>query len=688
MLANKAGQYISLEPGFETEPGANFTAEIGDICSGTKSMNFNIPAPVIVGDSKICGENTFSVENADNNVIVYYRINFNEGGWVMISNSEQTKPILAYSKNGEFNSENIPPALEQLLNYYKSSIYEVITNNIKNSDFNQEWEILLNYHSNKSTYSTQTNNFCLLDKPIEGTVYWSQEYNNDGFGHCTPCYNKYCPDKTDNSWSCIGLSTKNCYCDYKPVGCGAVAMGEIMWYWRWPISYNWSIIPTELKDNTPTYQANELARLLHDCGIKANMNYCCNGSWATTNNVCDGLIDLGFESAQVKIRNQISDNAWKQLLRTELDAERPVLYRGGAVIDPGDWGNVHYFVCDGYDRDNTDYFHFNWGWGYTSASDCSNNILFTIDNLNPGGNDYSDQQDMIIGISPTCTQLPQNITTVPYSQVFDTKIEKATNNITLPAIGATLTVEAGGNLTLVAGNSIVIKSGFHAKSGSFFHAYLSQFNCDCGGDLSVPTWYNFLSPNGDGYNDELCFYVYNGNSYEVHIIDNNNNFIYQGSGSFINDFACVWDGTGGGGGDYCYNNGSYLYCTYRAIIIFRNNCGQLVDNDYIITVAYPLTKVMKLSQDSVNKNEYIFDNYYNNVFKLYPNPNNGVFTLSYNETPEQFNISIINSIGDLIYENHSSTFPFDIDISKQPQGIYYLKAISKNYQFIKKVIKL
>ena len=34
------------------------------------------------------------------NVIVYYRINFSEGGWVMISNSEQTKPVLAYSKNG------------------------------------------------------------------------------------------------------------------------------------------------------------------------------------------------------------------------------------------------------------------------------------------------------------------------------------------------------------------------------------------------------------------------------------------------------------------------------------------------------------------------------------------------------------------------------------------------------------
>ena len=121
------------------------------------------------------------------------------------------------------------------------------------------------------------------------------------------------------------------------------------------------------------------------------------------------------------------------------------------------------------------------------------------------------------------------------------------------------------------------------------------------------------------------------------------------------------------------------------VIIFHNNCGQTVDNDYVITVAYPLTKDMKLSQDSVNANEYVFDNYYNNIFKLYPNPNNGVFSLTYNETPEQFNISIINSIGDVIYESNSSSFPFDIDISIQPQGIYYLKALSKNYQFIDSV---
>ena len=68
MLNYKAGQSITLEPGFETGPGATFTAEIGDICSNNKSLQVNIPVPVIKGSNRICGESTFTVENADGNV--------------------------------------------------------------------------------------------------------------------------------------------------------------------------------------------------------------------------------------------------------------------------------------------------------------------------------------------------------------------------------------------------------------------------------------------------------------------------------------------------------------------------------------------------------------------------------------------------------------------------------------------
>lgn len=55
-----------------------------------------------------------------------------------------------------------------------------------------------------------------------------------------------------------------------------------------------------------------------------------------------------------------SDMEWKNMLKSELDAARPILYSGWDVNGAG-----HCFVCDGYDEN--DYFHFNWGWGGYSS---------------------------------------------------------------------------------------------------------------------------------------------------------------------------------------------------------------------------------------------------------------------------------------------------------------------------------
>jgi len=78
-------------------------------------------------------------------------------------------------------------------------------------------------------------------------------------------------------------------------------------------------------------------------------------------------------------------NSWRNLLRTELDQGRPMVYRGF-----GSGG--HAFNLDGYDED--DYFHFNWGWGG------SYNGWFLLTALEPGGYDFSDDQAAIIGLEP------------------------------------------------------------------------------------------------------------------------------------------------------------------------------------------------------------------------------------------------------------------------------------------------
>ena len=93
------------------------------------------------------------------------------------------------------------------------------------------------------------------------------------------------------------------------------------------------------------------------------------------------------------MKDNTSDSQWKNMLRADLNASRPLVYAG--------FGNGgHCFVCDGYD--NSDMFHFNWGW------DGQNDGFYSLSALNPGsggagGGSYSftNNQQAIFGLEPT-----------------------------------------------------------------------------------------------------------------------------------------------------------------------------------------------------------------------------------------------------------------------------------------------
>ena len=87
------------------------------------------------------------------------------------------------------------------------------------------------------------------------------------------------------------------------------------------------------------------------------------------------------------------------MVKGELDKQHPIMY-GGASDEGG-----HSFICDGYDdyndATNGNYFHFNWGWSG------SNDGWYRLSSLKPGsggagggGYDFSEDQDVIIGIEP------------------------------------------------------------------------------------------------------------------------------------------------------------------------------------------------------------------------------------------------------------------------------------------------
>jgi hypothetical protein len=219
--------------------------------------------------------------------------------------------------------------------------------------------------------------------------------------------------------------------DY-PTGCVATAMAQIMNYWEHPIqrtkripdyetgslnisvpaiigttTYDWANMKNTTAEYTTPAQKNAVAELMYECGVAVHMNYKPGGSGAyvlenSTNYTSFAVLPTYFgydKSIKSQWRGNLNSE-WDDLLISDLNAGRPVLYIG---YDP-DGG--HAFVCDGYSC-NTDaygkrYFHFNWGWGeaYQKNSNNANNGYFVSSALNIGGYAFNNSQGIVYNIKP------------------------------------------------------------------------------------------------------------------------------------------------------------------------------------------------------------------------------------------------------------------------------------------------
>ena len=314
---------------------------------------------------------------------IYYVFNIGEDkGFIIISADDVTAPVLGYSFTGSYSTEGQPPAFQSLMNNFSEQIIYAKKNNLKaTGEIDKQWqELNYSFSKDKSIKSIKTVTPLLLVEWGQGTY-----------------YNEQCPEDIDGPGGHV------------VVGCVAVAMAQVMKYYNYPQQgvgshTNWSNIATygllTANFGSTTYQwsnmpnsltvSNEpVAMLLYHCGIAVDMYYSPDGSSSATDNTMYALEDYFKYSSSIQYieKYSYSDTGWKNILKNELDNFRPVIYAGSPETGAG-----HAFNCDGYQ--DTDYFHFNWGW--SGAYDG----YFYLDNLNPGGNYFSYYQHAVIGIYP------------------------------------------------------------------------------------------------------------------------------------------------------------------------------------------------------------------------------------------------------------------------------------------------
>lgn len=306
----------------------------------------------------------------------FYVFIYDQNGYVIISADDAVTPVLGYSVNENFDKNNIPVNTKKWFESYSSQIKYIVDNNLSNRITAKEWSKIQNNVFEKSN---------LAVTPLCTTT-WDQG-----------CYyNAMCPADAGAMWTCGRVYT----------GCVATAMAQIMKFWNYPTNgvgtftytdptygaqtvdfgnttYNWGSMP-----NNVTSSNTAVATLMYHCGVSVKMTYGTSGSGAYSWDVPNALISYFNYSptAEIKFLADFTSQNWITMLKTELDAGRPVYYSGT------DGSAGHAFVCDGYD--NTNKFHFNWGWSGSS------NGYYAIGSLNPAGSNFNLDNSAIIRIKP------------------------------------------------------------------------------------------------------------------------------------------------------------------------------------------------------------------------------------------------------------------------------------------------
>ena len=316
---------------------------------------------------------------------VFYAFNIKGGGFIIVAGDDMATPVLGYSDRGKLDFNNLPEGLQCLLDSYREEIEYAQT------------------HPNEviQPLKHSLRDASVVVEPMTRST-WGPEYP----------YNTQCPV----------FNGKN-----SKVGCAGVAMAQFLYFWQFPVSspalpayyasnagdtvpalpatsfdYD-KMIQTFCywdysKQKTVQYeyteeQVYEVAKLCRYIGQMAKMNYSPAKSGITEDRKIQALKDYGYNSLAKSIkRANYTPERWNELLRTELDAGRPVMYAGFAVSQNG-----HAWIIDGYDSD--DYFHMNMGWyGYNDGWYLISSIKF----VNRYGNNrfYNGVHNMILNLEP------------------------------------------------------------------------------------------------------------------------------------------------------------------------------------------------------------------------------------------------------------------------------------------------
>ncbi len=389
---------------------------------------------------------------ANPKAVDYYIFNA-EKAYVVVAGDDLAPEILMYGEEGALDINNIPPAMQWLLNKYKYQI-----DGLKDG----------------TLAPVKLPKFATTAIAPLVTANWDQS---------APYYNQ-CP--TSGSRRTL-------------TGCPATSMSMNYYKWKWPETYpacaaiasssygvaaaalperaaDWDNMideytgPTNTSYNTT--QANAVAWLMRYAGQSmVNYMYGTSASGANDPDILVGAHNMGYTDAQLLTLTEYNgysngsqkytDTQWNEWMMNELQNGRPIEYLAYDSKNSDHGGHAfNVFGCN-----SSGQYYVNWGWSGDSNGYCTLHNFTTATGATGGYGSYVFNwgEAMIIGIEPPAGALTNpRITVNPTSLTMNTTVGT-------PAT-ATFTV-TGANLT---GNVTLTMSGDNAFSLSTTSISASQ----------------------------------------------------------------------------------------------------------------------------------------------------------------------------------------------------------------------
>lgn len=310
------------------------------------------------------------------------------GGWVLVATDDQALPVVGWSPRSAWGGPAIPDNCRLWLQAVDGSIVNATPVRSENPVIAALWDT---YSQAIAVFQADIGGATrgTGDTPLPPTVgpLLATTWGQDRY------YNTQCPaDAAGPDGHAL-------------TGCVSTVMAQIMRYFQHPATgygshsythpiygtlatdyaattYDWTAMPA---DSLSAYNSS-VAQLIYHCGVSVDMNYGPAGSSASVTSAIRALKNYFRYHPGIRLlqKPDFTDTEWDNLLKTEIDAGRPVIYDG-----PG-----HAFVCDGYDASAPPLYHFNWGW------DALYDGYYALSSLTPGSHDYTSEQNATVGIMP------------------------------------------------------------------------------------------------------------------------------------------------------------------------------------------------------------------------------------------------------------------------------------------------